>query len=165
MKMESLRDLLVTELRDLYNAENQLVKALPKMAKAACSEELRQAFEDHLEETRGHADRVEQVAASLDEKLKKKRCKAMEGLLLEANEMLEEYKGERSLDAVMIAGAQKVEHYEIAGYGTLVEWARQMGHEEAVELLEATLAEEKAADEKLSEIARSVANTEADDES
>ncbi len=163
MENNPLHEVFLDELADIYNAEKQLIKALPKMAKAARSEELRQAFEDHLEETRGHAERVEQVAASIDETLKKKKCKAMEGLLLEASEMLEEFKGKSSLDAVMIAGAQKVEHYEIAGYGTLAEWARQMGHDEAAELLEETLAEEKAADEKLNEIATSLANTEAEE--
>ncbi len=163
MENNPLHEVFLDELADIYNAEKQLVKALPKMVKAATSEELRQAFEDHLEETRLHAERVEEVAASLDAKLKNKRCRAMEGLILEASEMLKEFKGKPSLDAVMIAGAQKVEHYEIAGYGTLAAWAKQMGHEEAARLLETTLAEEKAADEKLSEIATSVANAQAED--
>jgi len=153
-----LHELFLDELADLLSAEQQLIKALPKMAKAAESEELQSAIESHLEETETHAERLQQVAEALGEKLKKKTCAAMKGLVEEASELLKEQKGKASIDAAIIAAAQKVEHYEIASYGTACAWAEQMGHTEALELLQATLEEEGAADEKLTEIAKSLAN-------
>lgn len=132
------------------------------MLKAAQSEELKSALEAHLKETEGHVDRLEEVFQTLGEKLKRKTCAAMEGLVEEASELLQEQKGKSSLDAAIIAAGQKVEHYEIASYGTVRAWAAQMGHDEAVELLQATLDEESAADEKLTEIAESLANEKAE---
>jgi len=157
-----LHELFLDELADVYNAEQQLTKALPKLAKSAQSEELREAFESHLEETRQHVTRLEDVAKSLDETLKRKTCAAMKGLVEEANEIIQEQKDSTALDAALIAAAQKAEHYEIASYGTLVAWAEEMGHQEAVDLLTATLDEEKTADEKLTSIAESSANQKAE---
>ena len=153
-----LHELFLDELSDLYSAEKQLTKALPKMLKAAHSDELKKAIESHLKETEGHVDRLEEIFQALDEKPKRKTCAAMEGLVKEASELLQEQKGKSSLDAAIIAAGQKVEHYEIASYGTVRSWAEQMGHEDAVELLKATLEEESAADQKLTEIAESLAN-------
>ena len=153
-----LHELFVDELSDLYSAEKQLTKALPKMLKAAQSEELKSAIESHLTETEGHVERLEQVFQALGEKIKRKTCAAMEGLVEEASELLQEQKGKSSLDAAIIAAAQKVEHYEIASYGTVRAWAEQMGHNDAAELLKATLDEESATDDKLTEIAESLAN-------
>ena len=157
-------ELFLDELADIYNAERQLVEALPKMAQAARSSELREAFESHLDETTNQVRRLEQVAASVEATLQSNQCEAMEGLLKEGQEMMEEYDGKPTLDAALIAAAQKVEHYEIATYGTLAAWARQMGHEDALALLEETMEEEKAADEKLTELGESQANLEIDDE-
>jgi ferritin-like metal-binding protein YciE len=157
-----LHELFLDELADVYNAEQQLTKALPKMAKAAESDELREAFESHLEETQEHINRLEQLAETLDETLKKKVCKAMKGLVEEGQEIMTEQKGSSALDAGLIAAAQKVEHYEIATYGTLAAWAEQMGHQEAVELLQQTLEEENATDEKLTSIAETLANQKAE---
>lgn len=159
-----LREVLIDEIADVYSAEQQLLKALPKMAKAAQSEELREAFESHLEETQQQAKRLEEAIASLDETMKSKKCKAMEGLLEEGAEMMEEHKGEPTIDAVLIAAAQKVEHYEIASYGTLCAWAQQLGEDEARELFTESLEEEKAADEKLTGIAEATANAQAEQE-
>jgi len=159
---EELHKLFLDELADVYDAENQLVNALPKMIKAAQSEELREAITAHLKETEGHVTRLEEAANTLDEKLKSKTCKAMKGLLAEGDEIVKENKGSSALDAGIIAAAQKVEHYEIASYGTLIAWAKQMGHIEAAELLDETLNEEKAADTKLSEIAETVVAADAD---
>lgn len=157
----TLHDAFLDELRDAYDAEKQLVKALPKMAKAATSTELRQAFVDHLEETNGHVTKLEQVFESLDEKAKGKHCDGMAGIVDEGkNAMDEDYEG-ATMDAVLIASAQRVEHYEMAAYGTLVEWAKGMGHTEAVDLLQEILDEEKAADEKLTQIAESGINEQA----
>ena len=156
-----LHELFLEELADIYNAEKQLTKGLPKMAKAANSEALRTAFEMHLEETEEQMTRLEQVAKELDEKLKNKKCKGMEGLLEEGEEMMEEMEDSSALDAALIAAAQKVEHYEIASYGTLCAWAERMGHSSALRLLRQTLEEEEATDEKLTEIAESLANAEA----
>jgi len=153
----------VDEVADVHSAEQQLIKALPKMAKAAQSEELRTAFETHLEETLAQVNRLKEAMESIGEPLKSKKCKAMEGLLAEGKEMMEEHKGEPTIDAVLIAAAQKVEHYEIASYGTLIAWAKQLGHDDAAELLTETLDEEKAADEKLTGIAENTANTEAEE--
>jgi ferritin-like metal-binding protein YciE len=157
---QDLHELFVDELSDLLSAEKQLVKALPKMIKAANSDELRSAIEAHLKETEGHVTRLEEAATTLDEKLKSKKCAAMEGILTEASELLQEQKGKSSLDAAIIAAAQKVEHYEIASYGTVIAWANQLGCDEAAEILQATLDEENAADEKLTGIAESIANEE-----
>ena len=163
MEENPLHEAFLDEIADMYNAEQQLIKALPKMAKAAQSQELQEAFESHLEETEGQAQRIEEAMESLGESLKSKKCKAMEGLLAEGKEMMEEFKGDPALDAVLIAAAQKVEHYEIASYGTLCAWAEQMDHSEALELFKQNLEEEKAADEKLTTIAESVANSEAEE--
>ena len=161
MKIDTLQKLYVEELRDIYNAENQLLKALPKMAKAASSDELKQAFEDHLEETKGHVERLEKIFHDLDESPKGKTCKAMKGLVEEGSEILEEDGDESVLDAGIIAAAQKVEHYEIASYGTVRTWADLLGEKAAVKLLQETLDEEGAADERLTELAEAIVNPEA----
>jgi len=161
MKLDTLKKLYLEELRDVYNAELQLVKALPKMAKGASSDELKQAIEDHLSETKTHVERLEEIFSSLDEEAKGKTCKAMKGLIEEGSEILEE-KGEESvLDAGIIAAAQKVEHYEIATYGTLRSWADLLGEDEASDLLQQTLDEEGEADKRLNEIAEGIVNLEA----
>jgi len=154
--------LFLDELADVYNAEQQLTKALPKMAKAAKSEELREGFEMHLQETENQIQRIEQVAETLGESIKRKTCKAMRGLIEEGSELMQEKKGSAALDAALIAAAQKVEHYEIASYGTLCAWAKQMNHHEALELLHETLEEERATDEKLTQLAEDLANIEAE---
>jgi ferritin-like metal-binding protein YciE len=149
----TLHETLVDELKDLYHAEKQLTKALPKMAKATSHEELREALEMHLEETQEQLTRLEQVFESLGEKVKAKPCAGMAGIIEEGNEKLQELDKGPVLDAVLIAAAQRVEHYEIGAYGTCLEWARLMGHDEAVALLEQTLEEEKSADKKLTMLA------------
>jgi len=153
MKVESLRDLYLEQLQDLYNAEQQLIKALPKMAKAATSEELKTAIENHLEETKVQAKRIETICQQMGEKASGKKCKAMEGLIKEGAETMGEDMEDSLMDAALIADAQRVEHYEIAGYGCVHAYATRLGEEEAAELLAQTLAEEKAADTKLNEIA------------
>jgi ferritin-like metal-binding protein YciE len=153
MHMESLQDLFVDQLRDLYNAENQLVKALPKMAKTADSDELRMAFEDHLEETKGHVDRIESIFEKLGAKPGGKTCKAMKGLVEEGSEMMHEDAEPPVMDAGLIAAAQRVEHYEIAGYGCVRNYARLLGNQHAAQLLQETLDEEMAADKKLTRLA------------
>jgi ferritin-like metal-binding protein YciE len=158
MALKSVNDLLMDELQDIYHAEKQLVKALPKMAKKAKSDQLRQAVEHHLEQTKGHVQRLEQVFEKLDARPRTKRCEAMEGLIEEAEELMGEIATPEVLDAAMIGAAQKVEHYEIASYGTLSTLAQELGHTEAARLLEQTLSEEKAADQKLNEIALSGVN-------
>ena len=157
-----LHALFLEELADVYNAEQQLTKALPKMAKAAHDEKLKQAIEEHLEETENQVSRLDQVFESLDESPKRKKCKGMEGIIDEGNEILTEHKKGEELDAGLISAAQRVEHYEIAAYGCLCTWAEQMGHDEALKLLKETLSEEKAADEKLTELAKSSANVHAE---
>ncbi len=158
---QTLHDAFLDELKDAYDAEKQLTKALPKMAKASTTPELRQAFEDHLEETNGHVEKLEQVFQGLDEKAKGKHCDGMAGIIDEGkNVMDEDYEGP-TMDALIIASAQRVEHYEIAAYGTLVAWAKAMGHEDAADLLQEILDEEKAADEKLNAIAESSVNEQA----
>ena len=157
-----LHELFLDELADIYNAEQQLTKALPKLAKAAKSEELREAFEMHFEETRNQINRLEQVAESVGGAVKRKKCQGMEGLIEEGEEMMDEKEDSAALDAALILAAQKVEHYEIASYGGLRAWAELMGHTEAVDLLQETLDEEKAADEKLNHIAESSANAQAE---
>jgi ferritin-like metal-binding protein YciE len=161
MKLDNLRKLYIEELRDLYSAENQLLKALPKMAKGAASTELKQAFDNHLEETEGHVERLEEIFEDLDESPKGKTCQAMKGLVEEGSEILEEEGEESVLDAGIIAAAQKVEHYEIASYGTVRTFAELLGEKEAVKLLQQTLDEEGAADEKLNELAEDIVNPEA----
>ncbi len=156
MEINSLRELYVEQLRDLYDAENQLIKALPKMAKEASSDELRQGIEEHLEQTRGHAERLEQIFEQLGEKPKGKKCKGMQGLLDEGKETLEEDMEEDTKDAAIIAAAQRVEHYEISGYGTARTYANLLGENEAAELLEETLNEEKETDQKLTQLAEEI---------
>ena len=158
MAVKSVNDLLLGELRDIYHAEKQLVRALPKMAKKAKSDELRQAFEQHLEETKGQVERLDQVFQQLDARSSGKRCEAMEGLIEEAKEMMDEVTTPEVLDAAMITAAQKVEHYEIASYGSVCALAEALGHKDAARLLEETLNEEKAADQKLNQIALSGVN-------
>ena len=150
---EGLKELYIDELKDLYNAENQLVKALPKMAKAASSEELSQGFEEHLEQTRGHVQRLEKIFQSLGESPKGKKCKGMEGLVAEGAEVMEEDFEDSLMDAALIGAAQRVEHYEMAGYGTARTYATLLGFDEAASLLEQTLEEEKEADQSLSGLA------------
>ncbi len=161
MSLDSLDKLFLEELKDVYNAEKQLVQALPRLAKAAESSELREAFTSHLEETKGHVERLEQVFKALGETPRGKKCKGMEGLIEEGKEILEQEGEGAVIDAALIAGAQRVEHYEIAAYGCLCTYAKLLGHEEAAELLGETLAEEEAADSKLSEIAESSVNGQA----
>jgi ferritin-like metal-binding protein YciE len=154
--IESLNDLFVEQLRDLYDAENQLIKALPKMAEGANSDELRQGFEEHLEQTKEHAQRIETIFEQLGQKTKAKKCKAMEGLIKEGSEALEEEMSEDVKDAAIIAAAQRVEHYEIAAYGTVRTFANLLGETEAATLLEQTLGEEKETDEKLTQLAEGI---------
>jgi len=161
MKLDTLQKLYTEELRDLYNAENQLLKALPKMAKAASSEELKGAFEKHLEQTKGHVERLEQVFEELDESPKGKTCRAMKGLIQEGSELLEQDGDESVRDAGIIVAAQKVEHYEIAGYGSARTFAHLLGRNKAAELLQNTLDEESETDELLTRLAESVINPEA----
>jgi ferritin-like metal-binding protein YciE len=161
MKLATLDDLYVNELKDLYNAEHQLLKALPKMAKAASFPELAQAFTDHLEETKGQIERLEKIFSKLDVSPKGKKCKAMEGLLDEGKELMEEDADPTVMDAALIASAQRVEHYEMAGYGCVRTFARLLGYEQAADLLQQTLDEEGAADKKLTELAETVINVEA----
>ena len=161
MKLGSLQELYVEELKDLYSAENQLLKALPKMAKAASSPELREAFEDHLEQTRGHVERLASIFRKLDANPKGKKCKAMEGLIEEGNELMAEEAEPAVLDAALIGAAQRVEHYEMAGYGCVRTYARLLGDEEAANLLQQTLDEEGAADKNLTELAETIINVEA----
>jgi len=161
MSLKTMDDLFVHELRDLLSAENQLVKALPKMAKAASSPELKKGFEDHLQETKNQVQRLEDILEQLEVSGRGKKCKAMEGLIEEGKEVVDEDADPRVKDAALIAAAQRVEHYEIAGYGTAKAFAKILGHEEAVELLNETLEEEKAADAKLNELAESEINMEA----
>jgi ferritin-like metal-binding protein YciE len=163
MKLKNLHDLFVHELRDIYNAEKQILKALPKMAKACSSNELRAAFEEHLEQTRHQVERLEQVFEDFDQKAKGRTCEAMEGLVEEGADLMDEVSADATLDAGLIAAAQKVEHYEIAAYGCLLSWARQLGHERSVDLLRQTLDEEKAADQKLTTLAEHKTNIEADE--
>src|SRR5580765_2801377 len=159
----TLHDAFIDELRDAYDAEKQLTKALPKMARAATSPDLRAAFEAHLEETRGHVTRLEDVFASLDEKVRGKHCDGIEGIIEEGKAVMEEEFDDTTMDACLIAGGQRAEHYEMAAYGSLIAWARVMEHTEAAELLQETLDEEKAADEKLSSLAEDGINQEAAD--
>ena len=153
MKMQSLQDLVVDQVRDLYDAEKQLVKALPKMASAASSPELKKAFEEHLQQTTGHVSRLEEVFKHLSHSAKGKTCKAMEGLVEEGEEIIDAKAEPEVRDAGLIAAAQKVEHYEIAGYGCLSTWAEQLSLDEVKRLFAQTLQEEKQTDELLNQIA------------
>jgi ferritin-like metal-binding protein YciE len=154
--IESLNDLFIEQLQDLYDAERQLIKALPKMADAATSDELREGIEEHLEQTKGHAERIEKIFENLGEKAKAKKCKGMEGVIKEGSEVLDEDMDEDVRDAAIIAAAQRVEHYEIAGYGTARTYASLLGEREAASLLEETLNEEKETDAKLTELAEGI---------
>lgn len=162
MKNANLADIFLEELKDVYHAEKQMVKALPKMAKAATCQQLAGAFEEHLAETTIHVKRLEDVFASINEKPKVKKCEAMEGLVEEGGEAIEEDLPDHVRDALLIAAAQKVEHYEIGTYGTLRAWASQLGYEKAHQLLSETLDEEKAADSALTELAYSHINRDAE---
>ena len=158
MATHNLRDALAEEIRDLYNAEKQLVKALPKMAKAATSDELREALESHLDETENQVTRLERVFELLDEKPRGKHCAGMAGIVEEGSEKLQEDMEDTVLDACLIASAQKVEHYEIGAYGTAIAWAEALGLNDVAEVLNETLEEEKAADQKLTALAESGIN-------
>jgi len=162
--MKTLQDLFLDELADIYDAENRLLKALPKMAKAATHEELREAFQVHLEETEGHVRKVEQVFESFGKTAKSKKCEAIVGLLEEGDEIASDNKGEPTINAALISAAQKVEHYEIASYGCLREWAEQLGNTTASQRLTEILDEEKGADTKLTELARECCNLTAEGE-
>jgi ferritin-like metal-binding protein YciE len=159
----TLHDAFLDELRDTYDAEKQLTKALPKLAKAAASPDLRAAFEAHLGETREHVARLEQVFETLDQKVQGKHCEGIAGIIEEGKSIMEEDFDDATMDACLIAAGQRAEHYEIAAYGTLVAWAQGMGHTEAATLLQETLEEEKAADKKLSSLAEGGINQEAAD--
>lgn len=161
MKLKSLDDLLVKELRDLYSAEKQLVRALPKMAKGAQSSALADAIKTHLEETKEQVERLEQIFEMLDVSSRGPKCAAMEGLVEEGSDMLEEEGEAAVIDAGIIAAAQRVEHYEIAGYGVARTFARLLGHDKVADLLQTTLDEEAATDKKLTELAESEINVEA----
>jgi ferritin-like metal-binding protein YciE len=160
---KSLKKLYVDELKDLFSAENQLLKALPKMAKAASSDELRTGFEEHLEQTKVHVQRLEEIFESLDESPKGKKCVGMEGLVKEGSEVLEEGFEDAVLDAGLIGAARRVEHYEIAAYSAVCEFANVLGQTKPASLLEKTLAEEKQTDEKLAELAEEI-NSQANEE-
>ena len=161
MKMQSLEDVLTDELKDIYSAENQIIKALPKMAKASTNSELRDAFQTHLEQTRTHAQRIEQICHELNITPKGKKCMGMEGLIGEGSEVLSTDGSDEAKEAALIGAAQRVEHYEIAAYGTARTHARQLGHDNAVNLLEQTLKEERQADDLLTNIAENQINQEA----
>lgn len=156
MEQSALKELYIEELRDLYDAENQLVKALPKMAKASSSEALRSGFEEHLKQTKGHVERLEEIFNHLGEKAKGKKCHGMEGLISEGKEIIDEDLEDEVKDAGLISAAQRVEHYEIAAYGTVRTYAEILGDDDAVSLLEETLSEEKATDQKLTELASDI---------
>jgi ferritin-like metal-binding protein YciE len=159
----TLHDAFIDELRDMYDAEKQLTKALPKLAKAATAAPLRDAFESHLKETRGQIERLEQVFSSIDEKVRGKHCAGIAGIIEEGKSIMEEDFDDLTMDACLIAGGQRAEHYEMAAYGVLVAWARAMGHDDAADLLQENLDEEKAADEKLSALAEGGINQSAAD--
>jgi ferritin-like metal-binding protein YciE len=156
VKVNSLQELYVEELKDLYDAENQIIKALPKMIDAASSEELQSALSEHLEITREQAKRIEQIFQNMGEKLKAEKCKGMEGVIKEGADIVSEDMDENVKDAAIISAAQRVEHYEMAGYGTVRTWANLLGENEAEELLQQTLDEEKEADEKLNQLAAAI---------
>jgi ferritin-like metal-binding protein YciE len=157
-KDKDLNDLFLDTLKDIYYAEKQILKALPKMAKAASSEKLRAAFEKHHGETEGQVERLEQIFELIDKPARAKTCDAIQGILDEGKEIMDEYKGSEALDAGMLAAAQAVEHYEISRYGTLKQWAQQLGMKDAVRLLDATLQEEKRTDQSLTSLAEGAVN-------
>jgi ferritin-like metal-binding protein YciE len=159
----TLHDAFVDELRDTYDAERQLTKALAKLAKAATSPGLREAFETHLQETKGQIERLEEVFRCLDEKVRGKHCEGIAGIIEEGKALMEEDFDDATLDASLIAAGQRAEHYEIAAYGTLVTWAKTMGHTDAATLLQETLDEEKVANDKLTELAEGGINQDAAD--
>lgn len=161
MSMDSLKDLYIDELKDLYNAENQLVKALPKMAKKASAPELKRAFQEHLEQTKVHVERLEKIFKGLGEKPTGKTCKAMKGLVEEGKEIIDEDGNGSVLDAALIGAAQRVEHYEIAGYGVVRTFASLLGENSVVPVLQKTLDEEGATDKKLTALAETIINVEA----
>jgi ferritin-like metal-binding protein YciE len=161
MNTKTLKDLFLEELADMYDAEHRIVKALPKLAKAATCEKLKAAFLSHMKETEGHVAKLEQVFQAFDEKPKAKKCKATVGLLEEGDEIASDNKGEPTINAALISAGQKVEHYEIASYGCLHEWAGLLGNTKAASLIEEILDEEKAANKKLIELARASSNKEA----
>ena len=158
MSLDSLQKLFIEELKDVYNAEKQILRALPKMAKAAESPQLQQAFTKHLKETEGHVQRLERIFKELGQAARGKKCKGMEGLLEEGKEVLEEDGDPAVIDAALIASAQRVEHYEIAAYGCLRTYAELLGYSQAAQLLQQTLQEEEAADKKLSQLGESGIN-------
>ena len=162
MKIETLRDLYVEQLQDLYSAETQLVEALPKMAKAATNTQLKAGFEQHLAETQRQVQRLEQIFQQLGEKPGSTTCKGMQGLIKEGEEMIKSKGDNAAIDAGLIAAAQRVEHYEIAGYGCVRTYAQQLGETQAMSLLQTTLDEEGATDKKLTQLAESVINLEAE---
>jgi len=161
MTIKSMQDLFIHELSDIYSAEKQLAKALPRLSRASENQELSKAFDKHLEETRGQIERIDKVVDQLDIRLKRIKCQGMEGLVDEAREIIDTVPQGALRDAALIAGAQKAEHYEIASYGTLCALAKQLGHQDAAKLLADTLEEEKATDQKLTEIAEQGANQQA----
>jgi len=162
MAAKTLQDLFIHELSDIYSAEKQLAKALPKLARAATNPKLSEAFQAHLEETQGQIERIDQVVELCDIKLKRMKCAAMEGLVEEGKEVIEEITKGPVLDAALIAAAQKAEHYEISSYGTLCTFARHLGFKDAEKLLYQTLQEEKSTDEKLTKLAESESNPQAE---
>lgn len=163
-KPKKLEDLFHETLKDIYFAENKILKTLPKMAKAAQSKELRAAFTQHERETRGQVKRLDRVFKMIGKPARGKTCAAINGISEEGAEIMKDFKGMPALDAGLLAAAQAVEHYEISRYGTLSTWAQELGYEDAVELLEATLAEEKNTDKILTDVAKSVVNVEAEQE-
>lgn len=165
MAVKTIEDLFIHELSDIYSAEKQLTKALPRLARAAEAPELKQAFETHLEETQGQVERIDQIVEALGIRLKRMKCAAMEGLVEEGKEVIDEIPAGPLRDAALIGGAQKVEHYEIASYGTLSAIAKQLGYKDAIPLLQATLKEEKATDEKLTILAEQAGNQRAAEKS
>jgi ferritin-like metal-binding protein YciE len=158
MELQTLKDLYIHELKDLFSAEKQLVKALPKMAKAASNKELAAGFQEHLEQTKGHAQRLEQILSSHQQTTRGPKCKGMEGIVAEGAEMIEEEADNEVKDAGLIAAAQRVEHYEMAGYGTARTYAELLGDKEGAKLLGLTLEEERQTDQKLSKLAKSAVN-------
>ena len=161
MSEKNLSELFVDTLKDIYYAEKQIYKSLPKMAKAASSDKLRQAFEKHHDETEGQIERLERIFEILGKPARGKKCDAIEGILDEGKEIMDEYKGSPALDAGLLAAAQAVEHYEISRYGTLKTWADKLGHKDAGKLLDETLSEERKTDETLTKLALSAVNAEA----
>lgn len=161
MKLQNLNDVLTHQLKDLYSAEQQLTEALPKMAQAASSEDLRRAFEEHLEQTKGQLERLREVGKMMEQDLEGETCKAMKGLIAEGQDLLKDNQPSEALDAALIAAAQRVEHYEIAAYGSAATYAQQLGHKDAKRLLGETLDEEERTDQRLTRIAEGNVNREA----